>query len=488
LLKGDFLKKYIMIISRISEVPLKGNLVMLGDKASNFYSFPFNSNEVDYIKKRIEKKDTQVVINRYDQSIYIQIIDRNKTDYKVLEESRKLASKLHSLINANQTQNIAIVDVEKNDDVVLAYSEGLALTNYQFIKYFKDADEKKSVLSNIELVSLTLDLVKLEQFNIMVDAIYRTRDLINEPPNVLTAPVLADEIRKLGKEASFKVEVFEKEKIEALKMGGLLAVNQGSTEPPRFSILEWKPANATNSKPLVLIGKGIVYDSGGLSLKPTRDSMDYMKTDMSGAAAVAGAFYAVAKSKLPVWIIGLVPSTDNRIDANAYAPGDVITMMSGDTVEMLNADAEGRMILADALSFAKQYDPEVVITIATLTGAAAAAIGPYGIVAMHNETGKYFGKVVESGNQVYERIVEFPFWDEYAELIKSDIADLQNVGGKSAGAITAGKFLEYFTDYPFIHLDIAGAAFNHKADSYRGNGGTGVGVRLFFDLVKNWDK
>lgn len=477
-----------MVFNRISDVPVDGNLILLGGKASNFYDYKFDTNEINYIKKCIEKKDTQITINRYNQSIYLQIIDKNKTRFQVLEESRKLASKLHPVINANQIQRIAIVDVDKDDDTMLAYTEGLALSSYQFIKYLKDADEKKFTLSAIELVSTTVNKEKIDQLNTIVEAIYRTRDLINEPANFLTASLLAKEIQQLGIESGFKVEVFEKEKIEALKMGGLLAVNQGSTEPPRFSVLEWKPSNAANKQPLVFVGKGVVYDSGGLSLKPTQDSMDYMKTDMSGAAAVAGAFYAIAKSKLPVWVIGLIPSTDNRIDANAYAPGDIITMMSGTTVEMLNSDAEGRMILADALNFAKQYNPELVINIATLTGAAAAAIGPYGIVAMHNIKSKSFEKIVESGNQVYERIVEFPFWDEYAELIKSDIADLKNVGGKYAGAITAGKFLEHFTDYPFIHLDIAGVAFNHKADSYRGNGATGVGVRLFFDLVKNWNK
>lgn len=477
-----------MIISRISDVPLNGNLIMLGDKASNFYDFEFNANEISYIKKCIERKDGLITINRYEQSIYIQIIDRSKPKFQVLEESRKVASNLQPVINANQFQSIAILDIEKNEEILMAYAEGLALSSYQFIKYLTNADEKRFKLSSIELVSTTLDKEKVEQLNFIVEAIYHTRDLINEPANYLTASVLAKEIQKLGVESGFKVEVFEKEKIEMLKMGGLLAVNQGSVEPPRFSILEWKPENATNSKPIVLVGKGVVYDSGGLSLKPTQDSMDYMKSDMSGAAAVAGAFYAIAKAKLRVWVIGLIPSTDNRIDATAYAPGDIITMHSGATVEMLNSDAEGRMILADALSFAKQYKPELVINIATLTGAAAAAIGPYGIVAMHNKNATYFNRIVTSGNQVHERIAEFPFWDEYAELIKSDIADIKNIGGKYAGAITAGKFLEYFTDYPFVHLDIAGMAFNHKADSYRGNGATGVGVRLFFDLIKNWNK
>jgi leucyl aminopeptidase len=206
---------------------------------------------------------------------------------------------------------------------------------------------------------------------------------------------------------------------------------------------------------------------------------------MGGAAAVGCVMYAVAKAKLPVHVIALVPSTDNRVDGNAYVPGDVITMHSGLTVEVLNTDAEGRMILADALSYAQKYKPQLVIDIATLTGAAAAAIGHFGTVCMGNADEKTFNKLKKSGNNVYERLVEFPMWDEYGELIKSDIAEIKNVGGPAAGSITAGKFLEKFTDYPYIHLDIAGSAFVKTPDSYRGKNGTGVGVRLLFDYIKS---
>jgi leucyl aminopeptidase len=249
--------------------------------------------------------------------------------------------------------------------------------------------------------------------------------------------------------------------------------------------MEYKPENAVNSKPIVFVGKGVVYDTGGLSLKPT-SSMDTMKCDMSGAAAVALAIYAIALAKLPVYIVALVPSTDNRPDGNAYVPGDIITMMDGTTVEVLNTDAEGRLILADALTYAKKYDPLLVIDIATLTGAAEAALGRIGIAGMHNNAEIYFPQLVKSSFNVCERIAEFPFWDDYEELLKSEIADLKNIGGKFAGAITAGKFLQHFTDYPWIHLDIAGPAFLDKRDCYRTVGGTGVGVRLLFDFVKGF--
>ena len=238
------------------------------------------------------------------------------------------------------------------------------------------------------------------------------RDLVNEPNSHQTATKLAEHFQQMGKTAGFKVEVFNKTKIESMKMGGLIAVNKGSTEPPTFTVMEYKPNRSINKKPIVLVGKGVVYDTGGLSLKPTPNSMDLMKCDMAGAATVACTIYAIAKAKLPVHIVALVPATDNRPGGNAYAPGDVIHMMNGKTVEMLNADAEGRMILADALSFAGQYEPMLVCEFSTLTGAASAAVGQYGIVAMGTADEKTRKQIASSGNAVYERIAEFPFWDE----------------------------------------------------------------------------
>jgi leucyl aminopeptidase len=195
-----------------------------------------------------------------------------------------------------------------------------------------------------------------------------------------------------------------KAKIKQLKMGGLIAVNLGSIQPPTFTIMEWKPKNAVNKKPVVLVGKGVVYDTGGMSLKPTPNSMDFMKCDMGGGAAVGGAIYAIAKAKLPVHVVALVPATDNRPDGDAYVPGDVITMMSGKTVEVLNTDAEGRLILADALHYAKRYKPELVLEFSTLTGAAAAAIGPMGIVCMGDVLDTTRKALHTAGDNVYERL------------------------------------------------------------------------------------
>jgi len=264
-------------------------------------------------------------------------------------------------------------------------------------------------------------------------------------------------------------------------------VNRGSTEAPTFSILEWKPDAAKNERPVVLAGKAVTFDTGGHNLK-TDDHISDMKADMAGGAAVAATIYAVAKSQLPVHVIALVPSTDNRLSPDACSPGDIITMYDGTTVEVTDTDAEGRLILADALAFAKKYNPELVIDVATLTGSALRALSNQGIAAMGNAPREMMDMLKSCGESVHERIVEFPLWEEYAECLKSDIADLKNEGGKFAGMIIAGKFLEHFTAYSYIHLDIAGVAFAEEADGYRTKGGTGVGVRLLFEFLKNITK
>lgn len=212
--------------------------------------------------------------------------------------------------------------------------------------------------------------------------------------------------------------------------------------------------------------------------------MDLMKSDMAGAAMMAGTMDAISKNKLPVWVIALIPATDNRPGKNAYAPGDVIEMYDGTTVEVLNTDAEGRMILADAIAYANRYKPEVIIDAATLTGAAVRAIGDKAAIVMGNAPKKYIKNLQKSGDKVHERLVEFPFWDEWKEELKSDIADMKNIGSPNAGMITAGKFLEHFAKYPYIHIDIAGPAFLENGQDYKGKGGTGFGVRLMYRFLK----
>jgi leucyl aminopeptidase len=309
---------------------------------------------------------------------------------------------------------------------------------------------------------------------------------VNEPVSHLNATQLSQHIAALAPEAGFTVQVLEKTQIESLKMGGLLAVNKGSIDPPTFTIVEYKPEKAKNKQPIVLVGKGVVYDTGGLSLKPTPASMDVMKSDMGGAACVIGAIYLAALQKLNLHIIALVPATDNRPGGNAYAPGDVITMFDGTTVEVLNTDAEGRMILADALAYSNKYKPELVIDAATLTGAAVRAIGTRASIVMGNANDTVFAALEKAGNETHERVVRFPFWEDYGTEIKSSIADLKNLGGPNAGMITAGKFLEHFVKSPYIHIDIAGPAWLDTKENYKGTGGTGTGVRLLYNFLKKY--
>ena len=442
----------------------------------------FSKEEQQYIEKKLKADTKTIFINQYYRMIVIYKLDPGKDRFSALEKCRKAGDLIAANVNKHLLTEVTIVDAARDEDAVLAITEGIALGNYQFLKYRKDKKKEEHSLRSILIQSKNLTSRKVELLQIVTDATCRARDLVNEPHSHQTATILAEEFKKLGKEAGFKTEVFNKSKIKSLKMGGLLAVNLGSVQPPTFTVMEWKPRKPKNKHPYVLIGKGVVYDTGGLSLKPTPNSMDYMKSDMAGSAAVACSMYAISKAKLPVHVIALVPATDNRPSENAYVPGDVITMMSGHTVEVLNTDAEGRMILADALHFAKKYKPELVMDFATLTGAAAAAIGSYGIVCMGTADEKTKDKLKDSGKNVHERLAEFPFWDEYEDLLKSDIADMKNIGGPVAGAITAGKFLQKYTDYPWMHFDIAGPSFLHALNSYRGKNGSGVGVRFLFDF------
>lgn len=397
------------------------------------------------------------------------------------EASRKAGAEALGLASKLNWTKTLVWSNAGNSDRVLAFLEGMVLASYRFDKY---KSEKKKGLQAISVFHPFLENRQIRNLNVLTESVAFTRTLVNEPASYLTAKKLAGIFEQTGKESGFEVEVLSKNKIQSLKMGGLLGVNQGSDEAPTFSIMEYKPKGKTNKKPLVLVGKGVVYDTGGHSLK-TSAGMEAMKCDMAGAATVLGILKAVSEMKLPIHLIGLVPSTDNRISAKALSPGDVITISDGTTVEVLNTDAEGRLILADALVFAKKYKPELVLDFATLTGAAARAIGREGYVFMGTADESTKTQLHKSGVKVHERGVEFPLWDEYADQIKSDVADIKNIGGAEAGAITAGKFLQRFTDYPWLHLDIAGPAFYEGSGvGYIPKGGTGFCVRMVVDFIR----
>jgi len=459
------------------------HLVVVLSKLAKLPAGLFSAAEKKYIHEQVETRKQEVVsFNRLDYWVYLFFIKEEKDPSKRLESCRKAGDKVAGLLNSQKAVKATIYDAEGKSSEVLAFAEGMALGSYQFLKYKKDR-ENENTLKEIEMYAVTCHASRVTDMNILLDAVSRCRDLINEPNSYLTATVFSNEVEKMALESGAHVEVLNKQKIIALKMGGLLGVNQGSHEPPTFTVMEWNPAGAKNKKPIVLVGKGVVYDSGGMNLKPG-SSMLNMKDDMSGAAAVAATIYAIARAKLPVHVVGLMPATDNRPGEKAMVSGDIITMHNGMTVEVVDTDAEGRLILADALSYAGKFDPSLVIDLATLTGSAVRAIGKFAAAAMQSKAAQELEQLKSSGNDVYERLAEFPMWEEYGEQLNSDLADLKNLGGPEAGMITAGKFLEKFTGYPYIHLDIAGPAFIDKRDSYRGQGGTGYGVRLLFEFLK----
>ena len=425
-------------------------------------------------EQKERKKDLFYLRSVEHLSIFISIpVKLEKVDQ--LEFSRKKAAEAYALLKANNFNEAQLVS--NDPDLERSFCEGLILSSYQFDKY----KEEKEEYSLSKLYSEAAD----DEMIHLLDAVFWARDMVNEPPAHQTAAILGKGFETMASTIEgLEVEVFNKIQIESLRMGGLLSINRGSVQPPTFSVLTWKPKNAVNNNPIVLVGKGVVYDTGGINLKPT-GFLETMKSDMSGAAVVSSVIKAVSSSKLPVYIVALIPATDNRPGADAIVPGDVITMMGGKTVEIINTDAEGRMILADGLSYSSKYDPELLISVATLTGSAARTFGSRAFAVMGNadeEIKKLFTASYECG----ERCWELPFWDDFADELKSSIADFKHLGGINGGAITAGKFLEKFTSSPYMHLDIAGVAFNEKPEDYRPVGGTGVGVRALYNFIKNY--
>ena len=467
--------------------PKKTTILIINDAAQLSKADALSPNEMSFAVAEIKGGNKLVSINQYGRFIYLCLLPKSNT-ISTSEGLRRTGCALKDLLQKEKVSSIFISNKSSESHAAYWLAEGIALASYQFLKYFSDGKKKANNLANIEFDKNSISLKEVTQLGIITEAVGIARNLVNEPLNALGAVALSKEITALGKAAGFKTTVLNKAQIIKEKMGGILAVNRGSIDPPTFSIMEHKPVKALNKQPIVLIGKGIVYDTGGVSLKPTANSMDRMKSDMSGAALVSAAMYAIAKMKLPLHIIALVPATDNRPGENAYVPGDVIKMYDGTTVEVLNTDAEGRMVLADALHWAKRYKPELVLDFATLTGAAAAITGSEALIYMGTAEEKTKQSFEKSGANQYERIVQLPLWPEYGDMIKSDIADLKNVGGAYGGAITAGKFLEHFTAYPWLHFDIAGVSFATAKKNYHSVGGTGFGLRMLLDYLMHYGK
>ncbi len=372
-----------------------------------------------------------------------------------------------------------------------ALAEGTHLSQYRFTQHRtekEDADERNE-LETVRVVVFSADLVDTIEGGVragesIAAAVNWVRDLVNQPANYATPTLLAEEARRMAKSTGLRFESFGPAKLRKLGMGALLGVAQGSVQEPRFMILEHNQG-AGDTAPIVLVGKGITFDSGGISLK-RRENMDRMKGDMAGAAAVLGTMQAAATLGIPQRVIGLVPATENLPSGSALKPGDVVKTIIGKTIEVSNTDAEGRLILADALGYAQRYEPAAVVDLATLTGACFVALGTVA-AGLFSNNDELAAKVEEASQATHEKVWRMPLWEEYDEQIKSDVADMKNVGGRPAGAITAAMLLSRFVgEIPWAHLDIAGMAAAEKDSPYQPKGASGYGVRLLVQLLRSW--
>jgi leucyl aminopeptidase len=369
--------------------------------------------------------------------------------------------------------------------------EGAVLGLYQFTPYKTLERDKIKTIERVTVVddrdgALREIRAAAKTAEIITRAVHFARDLVSMPGNEMTPSDMVQAARGIAKRKRVSLKVLDAVQMKKLGMHALLGVARGSDEPPKFIILEYGGAKRGES-PIVLVGKGLTFDSGGISIKPS-ENMGEMKSDMAGGAAVMGTIMAAAELQLPLNIVGLVPATENLPGGCAYKPGDILRSLSGQTIEVVNTDAEGRLILADALTYAQRFKPAAVIDLATLTGACKIALGDH-VIGMLGNDGPLKEKIRRAGDQTGERVWELPLWEDYHELVKSDVADFKNAGSRVGGAITAAAFLSKFVgDYPWVHLDIAGPAWLTKDKPYTPKGASGIGVRLMLQCLRDWKR
>lgn len=369
-----------------------------------------------------------------------------------------------------------------------ATAEGSLLAAYQYDapKQREDAPHEIESLTVVEFDKKKVKAIE-QGVNTAVaisEGVIIARNLVNQPPNVVTPTKMAETAHVIAATYGMRITVGGRKWAREHNMGAFLAVAQGAGEKPKFIVLEHN-ADREDLDTIVLVGKGITFDTGGISIKPA-ERMGDMKSDMGGAAAVLGAMKVVGALNLPLRIIGITPCAENMPDANAYRPSDIITASNGKTIEIINTDAEGRMVLADGLVYAGRYNPKAVIDLATLTGACVVALGAGMAAGMFSTDDGLRDKLLAAGAATHERVWSLPLFPEYRKSIDSDVADVLNSGGRFGGVGTSAMFLKEFTDYPWVHLDIAGMALAEKDNSYIPRGGTGFGVRLLVELLRNW--
>jgi len=422
------------------------------------------------------------------------LVGLGKKSDLTLNRVRQAAGRAASVLRSAGARDIVIASDGLGADAAeigQALTEGSVLGLYRFLKYkTNEENDRAKDIQTITLLTRNASSKKALEAGVrtglaIAESAMMVRDMVSSPPKDMTPAVIAAKAKEIGRQFRLTVRVLERRQMEKLGMGGLLGVASGSAQPPKFIIVEYRKGGA---KPFIaLVGKTITFDSGGISIKPP-ENMDKMKDDMSGGAAVLGAIRTAAALKLPLNIVGLLPATENMPGGRALKPGDVLRTMSGQTIEILNTDAEGRLILSDALAYACRYKPSVIIDIATLTGACGIALGQEA-TGMLGTDERCKNKLREAGEKTGERVWELPLWDEYIDLIKSDIADMKNTGGRQGGVITAAALLSKFVQkYPWVHLDIAATAWTEKDRPYTPKGATGIGVRLLTQFLRDFDK
>lgn len=425
------------------------------------------------------------------------VIGFGKKDAYQSEKLRKTIGNLLCRAKARKAKSVLILadtfsaGKVKPNDVFRAIPETFFLADYEFNKY-KEKKKGEPLPPKVESIELILGNKKdaknaqncIERAEIVVRAVNLTRDLINEPANVMTPRVFASKAQEVAKKSKLSAKVLGPEEIKRLKMSGVIAVSQGSNEPPRFVVLEYG-SSYKGKGTVCLVGKGVCFDSGGISIKPSKD-MEKMKYDMSGAATVLGTMQAISELKPKIHVVGITPLVENMPSGSASRPGDIITYSNGKSVEIINTDAEGRLILADALIYAcEQYKPKALIDLATLTGACVVALADKCAGVMGNDQA-LIDRLQKVGDSVGERLWQLPLWEDYLEIIKGHHSDLLNAGSGYGGTITAAKFLEQFvSSKAWAHLDIAGTAWVDSARPYNFRGATGFGVRLLCEYLES---
>ena len=405
------------------------------------------------------------------------------------EIARIVSAKAALKVREMEISEFSILPYSNLDEgLIEAISEGIALSLYSFNRYkTNDSGEESKVKQVTILINTDKNKIQpiIDRTGLLVNAVNLARDLSNLPPNDCSPSQLASIAVSVGTEYGLKTRIVERYEMESLGLNGIVSVGKGSQNPPKLIILEYH-GSTDDRKPYLLVGKGVTFDTGGISLKD-HDKMDEMKFDKSGGCNVVAIMKAVASLKLPINVVGIIPSVENMPSSTSYRPGDIIRMYNGKTVEVLNTDAEGRLILADALSFGiASYNPKAVIDLATLTGACIIALGT-NVAAVMGTNKKFIDELHKVSDRTGEKIWELPLYEEFNEQIKSSIADIKNIGGRPGGAITAAAFLSNFTHgIPWIHIDIAGTAWTQEGTferSYNPKGATGFGIRTLVKLL-----